>query len=130
MAITAIKAKNTVESLRDVVQDLLVPELKALKVTVDSHRNETKIQFDATRSEFDSFRTEIRSSQESLRNEMKSTQDSLRNEMTSGFEALRTEMRIRDEKQTQALQALSDKLGVLIEVRERLAVLEDRAKRT
>jgi hypothetical protein len=108
MAVTAIKAKNAVESLRDVVQDLLVPELKSLKVSQDSQRSETKIQFEAFRGEFDSFRSEMRST----------------------VDAIRTEIRIRDEKQTQAIQALSDKLGILLEVRERLAVLEDRAKRT
>ena len=38
-------------------------------------------------------------------------------------------MKLRDEKQTQAIQALSDKVGLMMEVRERLAVLEDRAQR-
>jgi hypothetical protein len=33
-------AKNMVDSLREVVQDLLVPELKAVKVSVDSLRAE------------------------------------------------------------------------------------------
>lgn len=37
-------AKNVVESLRDVMQDLLVPELKALKVSMDSMRSEMKIR--------------------------------------------------------------------------------------
>ena len=36
----ATAAKNVVESLRDVVQDLLVPELKALKASMDSMRTE------------------------------------------------------------------------------------------
>ena len=42
---------------------------------------------------------------------------------------LRTEVRLGAEKQTQALQAVSDKMSQLMEVRERLAVLKDRAKR-
>ncbi len=33
-------AKNMVESFRDVVQDRLVPELKAVKVSVDSLHSE------------------------------------------------------------------------------------------
>ena len=33
-------AKNVIESFRDVVQDLLVPELKAVKVSVDSLHQE------------------------------------------------------------------------------------------
>ena len=89
MPVAAIKAENAVESLRDVVQDLLVPELKAIRADLDSYRRETKLE----------------------------------------IEGLRTEMRLRDEKQTQALQALSDKVGYALDIRERLAVLEDRAKR-
>lgn len=36
----ATAAKNIVDSLREVVQDLLVPELKAVKTSVDSLRSE------------------------------------------------------------------------------------------
>jgi hypothetical protein len=90
MSVTAIKPRNAVESLRDIVQDLLVPELKALKVEMSA----------------------------------------IRGEMTMGFESIRTEMRLRDEKQSQATQALSDKLAYAIDIRERLAVLEDRSARS
>ena len=107
MSVTAMKAKSAVESLREIVQDLLVPELKALKVGLDSHRSETKLQA------------------EGLRNEI----SSLRNEMHLSTDSLRTEMRLRDEKQAQAIQALSDKIAYAIDIRERLAVLEDRGKR-
>ena len=96
MSVTTMKAKNTVESLRDIVQDLLVPDMKALKVGMDS------------------LHTEVAS---------------LRNEMHLSADSLRTEIRLRDEKQSQAIQALSDKLGYAIDIRERLAVLEDRGKR-
>lgn len=118
MAVTAMKAKNTVESLRDIVQDLLVPDMKALKVSLDSHRSETKMQFDGLHNEI-----------ASLRNEMSVSIDSLRNEMSVSIDSLRNEMRLRDEKQTIANQALSDKIGYAIDIRERLAVLEDRDKR-
>jgi hypothetical protein len=104
MAVTAMKAKGTVESLREIVQDLLVPELKSIKVSVDSLHNEMA----------------------SLRGEM----GSIRSELSTGLEAVRTEMRLRDEKQSQAIQALSDKLGYAIDIRERLAVLEDRSTRS
>jgi hypothetical protein len=40
----AVMAKNIVESLREVVQDLLVPELKALKVSMDSMRSEMRVR--------------------------------------------------------------------------------------
>ncbi len=36
--------KNFVMSLREVVQDLLVPELKAVKVSIDSMRDEMKLR--------------------------------------------------------------------------------------
>jgi hypothetical protein len=36
----ASAGKNVVDSFREVVQDLLVPELKAVKVSVDSLRSE------------------------------------------------------------------------------------------
>jgi Skp family chaperone for outer membrane proteins len=101
MAVTAIKPRNAVESLRDIVQDLLVPELKAIKVEVESHRRESKTEF-----------------------------DSIRNEVKALSESLRTEMRLRDEKQSLATQALSEKLGYALDIRERLAVLEDRADRS
>jgi hypothetical protein len=90
MTVAALKPRNAVESLREVVQDLLVPELKALKVEVAS----------------------------------------IRNEIAVGLDSVKTEMRLRDEKQSQAIQALSDKLGYAIDIRERLAVLEDRSART
>jgi len=77
-----MKVKSNVESLREIVQDLLVPELKALKV-----------------------------------------------EMAVGFDSIRTEMRLRDEKQTQAIEALSDKLNYAIDIRERLASVEARLPR-
>ncbi len=38
--ITMSATKNAVESVREIVQDLLVPELKAVKVSVDSLHNE------------------------------------------------------------------------------------------
>jgi hypothetical protein len=39
-------AKNFVESFREVVQDLLVPELKAVKLSVDSLRSEMILRDD------------------------------------------------------------------------------------
>ena len=89
MAVTAMKPKNAVDSLREVVQDFLVPELKSVKVSIDSLHTELKISIDA----------------------------------------LRNEMRLQDEKQTQAIQHLSEKLDYAIDIRERLAALEARTPR-
>jgi hypothetical protein len=52
-------AKNAVESIRDVVQDLLVPELKAVKVSVE-----------AVHTELGYLRSEVKISIDSLRQEM------------------------------------------------------------
>ena len=60
-------AKNVVESLRDVVQDLLVPEFKALKVSVD-----------ALREDMHELRSDLKESADSLRQEMR-----LRDEMSA-----------------------------------------------
>jgi hypothetical protein len=57
--------KTIVDSIRDVVQDLLVPELKAVKVSVDSLHGEIGY-----------LRGEVKTSLESLRQEMQ-----LRDEM-------------------------------------------------
>ncbi len=51
MAVLAMKPKNAVESPRDIVQDLLVPELKAIKTELESQRRETNLQFENVRNE-------------------------------------------------------------------------------
>ena len=119
MAVAALKPKNAVESLRDIVQDLLVPELKAIKTELESQRRENKITSDSIRGELDAIRVEMR-----LRDE-KQTQalHSLETKQSEAMLALRTETGLRFEQ-------LNDRLGTLLEVRERLAVLEDRSKRS
>ena len=66
------------ESLREVVQDFLVPELKWVKVSIDSLHMELKLSI------------------ECLHSKLKVSVDSLRGEMAG----LRHEMRLQDEKQT------------------------------
>jgi Mg2+ and Co2+ transporter CorA len=78
MTVAALKPRNVVESLRDIIQDLLVPELKSIKVSIDS---------------------------------------------------LHTEMILRNDKQTQAIQHISEKLDYTLDIRERLASLEARLPR-
>jgi hypothetical protein len=78
MAVTAMKTKRSIDSVREIVQDFLVPELKAVKVSIESLHNE---------------------------------------------------MKLRDEKQTLAIQHLSEKLDFAVDVREHLASLEARVPR-
>ncbi len=96
----AIETRSVVGSFREVVQDLLVPELKALKVSMDSMRNETNISL-----------------------------QSLRSETKTSFDALRQEMKLRDEINAQAMRGLAEKLDYAIDIRERLASLEARLPR-
>jgi hypothetical protein len=86
---SAKTAKNMIESLREVVQDLLVPELKAVKTSVDA----------------------------------------LRSEMVLRDDRLEQVVKLGLEKQSQAIQHLSEKLDFAIDIRERLASLEARMPR-
>lgn len=56
----AVAARNVVESLREVVQDLLVPEFKALKVPVDALRGDMQDLRSGLKESADSLRTEMK----------------------------------------------------------------------
>jgi hypothetical protein len=51
MAVTAMKPKNAVESLREIVQHLLVPELKAVKISIESLRSEMTVSNESLRND-------------------------------------------------------------------------------
>ena len=102
MAATAT-AKTIVDSVRDVVQDLLVPELKSFQVSIDSLRTEM---------------ASIRIEMGSIRTEMKLRDDKMEQIVRSG-----------DEKNEQAIRNLSEKLDFAIDIRERLASIEARLPR-
>lgn len=91
---------KAVGSFREAVQDLLVPELRAIKVQLDGLTQELRL------------RTE-----------------QLTQEMRLRDEQLRKEISLRDERQTQAIAALSEKLDFAIDIRERLSHLEARLPR-
>lgn len=101
-------AKNVLGSFREAIQDLLVPELKALRVSVDSLRTEMHLRTD-------SLQREMQLRDETLRAELKLRDDSLRAELHAG-----------DKSTQDALQALGQKLDFAIDIRERLVALEAR----
>jgi hypothetical protein len=72
--------RNIIEFFRDIVQDLLVPELKAVKVSVDGMRENLNYM----RADIGSLRADIRLSQESLRQEMKLRDEHLERMITYG----------------------------------------------
>lgn len=115
----ATAAKNIVESLREVMQDLLVPELKAVRASVDSLRSETKTSIDALRSE-------TKTSLDSLRSETKTSMDALRSEMVLRDDRLELAIRSGLDNTTEAIRQLAAKLDNTISIRERLASLEAR----
>ena len=102
-----VPAKNVIETFRDVVQDLLVPELKAVKVSVDSLREDMK-----------ELRADIKQSNETMREEMKLRHDNLERMITYG-----------DLRNEQLIKSLAEKFDVAVEIRERLATIEARMPR-
>jgi hypothetical protein len=96
----ATAAKNIVDSLREVMQDLLVPELKAVKASVDGLRSESKTSIDA-----------------------------LRSDMVLRDEKLELSVRLGLENTIQAIRHLAERLDDSSEIRQRLASLEARMPR-
>ena len=104
-------ASKAVGGVREIVQDLVAPDLRAVKVSIDALTQELRLRTDA------------------LSQEMKLRSENLQDELR----ALREEMRLRDENQSkhaqsmsQDIKELSRKLDFTIELRERVAVLEAR----
>ena len=111
-------AKTVIDSFREAVQDLLVPELKALRVSVDSVRTEMQLRDDKLQESIDSVRTEMQ-----LRDER--TQEMIRHLDERTQESIRR----LDERTQESIKALSQKLDYALDVRERLAALEARLPR-
>lgn len=103
----AAPAKTIIDSFRDAVQDLLVPELKALRVSVDSLKTEMLLRNDKLQESIDATRVELRQSADSAK----------------------AELRLRDERMQESIRGLSQKLDFAIDIRERLAALEARLPR-
>jgi len=98
--------KNIIETFRDVAQDLLVPELKAVKVSVDSLRIEMKLTTEA------------------IREEMRLSNAAIREEMKLNAQLVREEMKFRHEALSQEIRSLNTRFDDTSGIRERLAVLE------
>ena len=102
---------TTASGLREVIQDLVAPDLRAIKVSVDALAQELKLRT------------------ESLASEMKLRSEGLQEQIKQ----LREEVRLRDENQGKMLQliatdikGLSQKFDFTNDLRERVASLEAR----
>jgi len=98
----AAASKNVLETFRDVVQDLLVPELKAIKV--EMKLGDEKLEA-AIRHLADRF--------ESLRDEMRLRDAAMERMITYG-----------DQRNEQLLLSFAERFGQTMDLRERLARLE------
>jgi len=107
----AASAKTVVDSFREALQDLLVPELKALRVSVDSLRTEMHLRNDG------------------LQKEMQLRDETLRAELKLRDEQLRADIQAGDAATQEMVRNLSQKLDFAIDIRERLAALEARLPR-
>ena len=58
---------DVITGLRQVIQDLIAPDLKALSAKVDSLQRQSEIQHDAIMKTMDAFRAEMRSEFAALR---------------------------------------------------------------
>lgn len=112
-------AAKAVGGFREALQDLLVPEIRSLKASIDGLRSEMQLRDGQQTKNLDALREELR-----LRT------DSLKEEIRMRDTNLREELRARDEKQEQAMKNLSEKLDFAIDIRERLVQPEARLPRT
>jgi hypothetical protein len=111
-------AKNIVGSFREAIQDLLVPEFRALRVSVDSVRTGMQLREDKLQESINAVRTEMQLRDESLRREMQ-LRDSRTQELIQQLDA-RTQ---------ESICVLSQRLDYAIDIRERLISLEARLSR-
>jgi hypothetical protein len=115
-----IASKNAFESFRDVVQDLLVPELKALKVSVDSMREDMNYM----RADIGSLRTDLRQSHEALRSDLRQSHEALRDEIKLRDAANERMIAYGDQRNEQLILSFIEKFDKAMDVRERLAAME------
>ncbi len=144
-------AAKTVGSFREAIQDLLVPELRAVKSSIDALRTEVQLrgeqQAKATQA-LDERQTLVtqalgerltQSIQALDERQTLATQalgerqtlatQALGERLTAAVESITEEMRLRDAHQTQLMQKLSEKLDFAIDIRERLAHVEARLQK-
>jgi hypothetical protein len=134
----AATAKSIVDSFREMAQDLLVPELKAVRVSVDGLRTEMQLRDEKLADSVEAVRTKLSDSVEALRTEMRlrdeRTQESIRHldERTTALilhldEKTQQSIRALDDRTQSSLERLAQRLDLAIDIRERLAALEARS---
>jgi hypothetical protein len=88
----AASAKMIVDSLREIAEDILVPELKSLKVSIEGLRTEMQMGDQRLQDSVDALRAEMKLRDERLHSEMR-----LRDEqMQESTRRAISEARLRD----------------------------------
>lgn len=108
-------AAKAAGSVREALQGFLVPELRSIKVSIESLQTEMHLRDEQLRREM-----QIRGEQQT------GALNALREELRLRTESLAQEIRSSEQRQTQVLQILSEKLDIALNVRERLILLEAR----
>ncbi len=120
-------AKSIVDSFREVAQNILVPELKAVRVSMDGLRTEMLLRDDRLADAVEARRVEVRlrdeRAQESIRHLDERTQQSIKalDDRAAALIA-QTQQSITslDDRTHSSLEKLSPRLDIAIDIRERL----------
>ncbi len=115
MGVTAMKSKNAVESLREIVQDLPVPELKSIKVSIDSLHTERQLRDEKQTQAVQYVSQKFDQSVQQLSQKI----DSVDEKQTQAVQHL-------SQKLDQSFQQLSQKIDLALDIRERIIALEAR----
>lgn len=123
-------AQKTAATFREAVQDMLVPELRAMKVSIEALTVELRLRDATQTTNLEALREELRlrdatqtKNLEALREELRLRTDSLKEELRNRTDSLQTEMRT-------GFKRIDETIGTQIELRERLASIEARLPRT
>lgn len=121
--------KNIVGSARNMIQDLLAPEVKEVKAEVTATRTDLRQATETLRLHIDFLREEIKLHNEAVRKEMQRNQEALRQELKLRYEQLERLVVHGDQRNEHLISARSNKPESSIDLRERLASIEARMPR-
>ncbi len=123
-------ATKTVATFREALQDMPVPELRSIKVSLDALTTELRLRDATQTTNLEALREELRlrdatqtKNLDALREGLRLRTDSLKEELRNRNDSLQMEMRT-------GFKRIDRTIGTQIEVRERLASLEARLPRT
>jgi DNA anti-recombination protein RmuC len=130
MAVTAMKVKSSVDSVREMVQDFLVPELKAVKATMDGMRTEMQLRDEKQTQAIKHLDEKLTESIKHLDAKLADSIKHLDEKLTGSIEHIDEKLTDSTRQLSESIKQLSDKLDSSVEFRERLAALEAKSYRS